>query len=240
MKLKNIVIQSFMSILLLLILTSCRKHTALSVPIPEMIMHSISNMDGQIQLLETPPNSVELNELVNDTVLFVFPERQNHKLSKSITTDLSEPGEYFSDDLAKDKQTWESLNPSTIEKGTIVSSYYFHYDNETYDDGFTFSDYFGCEGQLQVNSSITFDRPILGVIMRAGLGTKDHLRRSDGELGWSDVDYCEHNLSHFPGINIADGCQSDRFILSEDRLTLFMRNNTDIHHDNFRVVIEGE
>ena len=76
--------------------------------------------------------------------------------------------------------------------------------------------------------------------MRAGLGAEAKLLNSDEELGLSYVAYDQQNLRHFPGINIADGCQSDRFILSEDRLTLFVINNTDIHHDNYRIVIAAD
>lgn len=72
------------------------------------------------------------------------------------------------------------------------------------------------------------------------LGPQFHLNLSDEEFGLPTVDYCEHNLRHFPGINIADGCQSDRFILSQDRRTLWVTNNTDIHHDNYRVIIQAD
>lgn len=197
----------------------------------------IETLTGQIQFLEEAPESVELDVLVSDTLLFIFAEKKNHILLTSVATDLSMPGDYFPDSIPDEEQTWEALIPGSIQAGTKVTSYYLHYNNETYKDNFNTIDYLGCIGQYQVNAEIKFTTPVLGIIMQAGLGELDRLGNSNRELGLPSVDYCEDNLLHFPGINIADGCQSDQFILSEDRMTLTLKNNTDIHHDNYRVVL---
>lgn len=76
--------------------------------------------------------------------------------------------------------------------------------------------------------------------MRAGVGRRATLQRSDEQLGLPGVDYCEHNLRHFPGVNISDGCGSDRFVLSEDRTTLTERSFTDIDHHNYRVILAAQ
>ncbi|WP_343764793.1 hypothetical protein [Gangjinia marincola] len=200
----------------------------------------IESLSGQIKLLEQPPASLELDELTSDTLLFIFAEKRSHTLVTSIEIDLSMPGNYFPSTFPGDEQTWEALMPGNIPAGTVVDSYYLHYDNETYNDTFDINNYFNCIGQYQVNAVIKFSKPVLGIIMRAGLGEEDHLGNSNNELGVASVDYCEDNLSHFPGINIVDGCQSDQFILSEDRKTLTLKNNTDIHHDNYRVILAAD
>lgn len=199
----------------------------------------IQQFSGELTFLQQPPASVELDALVSDTTLFMFIEKENYILTTDIVLDISQPGDYFDDSIIPDSlQTWDLLNPGLIPAGTEVHSIYFHYDNETYNQTFNLFNYLNCIGQYQVNSQITFNYPVLGIIMRAS-GNQPNLLNSDTELGLSTVDYCEHNLSHFPGINIADGCQSDRFILSADRLTLTLKNNTDIHHDNYRVVLDA-
>ncbi len=209
---------------------------------PELVENerAIEKLEGDIKFLRRAPRSVELFKLENDSLLFMFAEKMNYTLKHDLKIDLSEPGDYFPDSLPGDKQTWEALHPAVIPAGTKVSSYYFHYDNKTYNDDISVRDYFNCIGQYRVNAKVTFNKPVLGIVMRAGLGPRFHLLLSDKELGLPWVDYCEHNFRHFPGINIADGCQSDRFILSEDRKTLYLRNNTDVHHDNYRVILAAD
>lgn len=197
----------------------------------------IETLKGQVHFLAEAPESLELDVLVSDTLLFMFAEKRNHTLLTAIATDLSMPGDYFPDSVPDEQQTWEALVPGSIPAGTKVTSYYLHYNNETYKDNFDTTDYLNCIGQYQVNGEIKFSTPVLGIIMQAGLGEMDRLGNSNRELGLPSVDYCEDNLLHFPGINIADGCQSDRFVLSEDRMALIVKNNTDIHHDNYRVIL---
>ncbi len=200
----------------------------------------IQSIEGDIAYLNQPPASVELGALVSDSDLFVFAEKQNHTLAGDLNVDLSQPGDYFPDTIPEDQQTWEALNPGVIPAGTRVDSYYFHYDNQTYNDTFNLRRYLNCIGQYQVSGQITFKQPVLGVVMRAGFGRNANLRTSDAELGLPGVDYCEHYSRHFPGVNIVDGCQSDRFVLSADRRTLWLTNNTDIHHDNYRVIVAAD
>lgn len=200
----------------------------------------IVQTSGAITVLAEPPPSVELFALESDDTLFVFAERKGHVLSRDLTVNLSRPGDYFPETTPASERSWEALGPGIIAKGTRVDSYYFHFDNETYNENFSVRRYFGCEGQYGVSGSITFERPILGVVMRAGLGRRAHLRQADEELGLAEVDYDQHYLRHFPGVNIADGCGSDRFILSEDRRTLTVTNFTDVHHDNYRVIVAAD
>lgn len=195
---------------------------------------------GAITWLEKAPPSVELFALESDTELFVFGEKKDHALTRDLTVDLSQPGDYFPEGTPDSQRGWDKLNAGVISKGTRVDSYYFHFDNKTYNDNVSVRNYFGCKGQYQVTGSITFERPILGIAMRAGVGRRAHLLQSDKELGLASVDYDEHYFRHFPGVNIADGCGSDHFILSADRRTLTVTNFTDVHHDNYRVIVSAE
>lgn len=215
----------------------CTKTERLTSSSSDPYVDNIERLTGAITYLETPPPSVELHALVDDSTIFMFAEKMNHRLRGNLAIDLSSPGDYFPDSVPEEEQTWEAMLPDEIPAGTVVSSFYLHYDNETYDDSFNLQNYINCIGQYRVKGSITFKQPILGVVMRAGVARQAHLRQSDRELGLASVNYCEHYLRHFPGINIADGCQSDRFILSEDRKTLYVTNNTDIHHDNYRIIV---
>lgn len=198
---------------------------------------AIVSISGAIKLLPQAPASVELWELESDSDLFVFAEKNNVTLTKDLSVDISRPGTYFDDTTPSDERGWDNLSPTVIPKGTKVDSFYFHFDNATYDDSFSVRNYFGCDKQISVSGSITFSQPIIGIAMRAGVGPRATLLRGDEQLGLPDVDYCEHNLRHFPGVNISDGCGSDQFILSADRKTLTVRNFTDIHHDNYRVIL---
>jgi len=200
----------------------------------------IESVSGDITYLDDPPPSVELWELESDFELFVFPEKKNHPLGQDLDVDIAEPGDYFPDSVPDDQQSWEAMNPGVIPAGTLVDSYYFHFDNETYDDSFRLWRYLSCTGQYGVSGSITFKNPVLGIVMRAEGGENAHLLASDEEVGLPGVDYCEHYARHFPGVNIADGCQSDHFVLSADRRTLWLTNFTDLHMDNYRVIVEAE
>ena len=200
----------------------------------------IESFDGDIRLLPSPPISLELGALTSDTDLFLFAEARGHTLLRDLTVNLSQPGDYFPDTIPERDQTWAALGPGIIPAGTRVDTYYVHYDNETYNETFSWRRYRNCIGQHRVSGRVTFRKPVLGIVMRAGGRRNAHLRQADREFGLPGVDYCEHYLRHFPGINIADGCHSDRFILSEDRRTLWLTNHTDIHHDNYRIVVAAE
>ncbi len=229
-----------MVLMLTLAICSCNNDDAIAeseIPTNE---NPITNITGAIRFLDEAPESLELDVLVDDDYVFMFTEKVNHELRIDIVTDLSVPGDYFPDTIPDSEQTWENLIPGIILAGTRVNCYYLHYNNATYKDSFDVTNYLGCIGQYRVEGEITFNAPVLGIVMRADLNDNDHLGNSNAELGVPGVDYCEHNLQHFPGINIADGCQSDRFILSADRKTLSITNNTDIHHDNYRVIVAAE
>lgn len=194
---------------------------------------------GAIRLLARPPASVDLGALESDTDIFVFAEKQGHVLTRTIDVDISLPGDYRNARRPRDERDWSILSPGVIARGVRVDSFYFHYDNASYTDNISVRDYLRCRNQIGASGRITFMRPVLGIVMRAYRGRNDFLGRTNAELGLPGVTYCTHNFRHFPGVNIADGCGSDRFILSTDRRTLDVTNFSDVHHDNYRVVVEA-
>lgn len=197
---------------------------------PNGDLDRVVQTSGDITLLATPPSSVELDALTSDDELFVFAEQQAVQLTERVAVDLMEPGDYFAPDTPDNERTYDNLPSGHLPAGTIVDSFYFHADNETYE--FRPRQYFGCDGQIGVDGSITFDRPIIGVVLRSV-----KLNRSNDDVGIDGVDYDEHTYRHFPGVNIVDGCASDRISISDDRHTLTVTNFGDIHHDNYRVLL---
>lgn len=195
----------------------------------------IATVTGDITYLSTPPSSVELFMLESDTDLFVFAEKQGLVLQSDLPVNIGEPGDYFPEGTPDSVMTWESLNPGTIPAGTAVDCYYFHFDNETYNDTLNSYNYFHCIGQKGVSGTITFKNPVLGLIIRGY-----NLNQSNPILGIDTVEYDTDLTRSFPGINIVDGCHSDHFILSKDRRTLQLTNHTDVHHDNYRVVVQSD
>lgn len=185
---------------------------------------------GMVTILDEPPASVELGALESDTALFVFQERTGVTLSEDMAADILEPGDYFPDETPDRERTAANLPSGFVPAGTTVDAFYFHFDNQSYE--FDLTRYLGCEGQIGVTGSVTFDQPILGIILRSY-----KLNQSNDEVGLSTVEYDEDSLVSFPGVNLTDGCKSDRMTLSADRRTLTVRNFTDIHHDNYRVLV---
>ncbi|MEM7763880.1 MAG: hypothetical protein AAF290_07335 [Pseudomonadota bacterium] len=200
----------------------------------------IVSTSGDIRFLRAPPRSVDLWELESDDDLFVFAERKRVLLTEDLPVDISRPGDYKNQRKPRDPRDWSVLSPGVIPAGTKVDAYYFHFDNASYTDNLSVRGYFACQNQIRVSGRITFAKPVLGIVMRAYARDGNYLGLSNEVLGLSEVEYCEHNFRHFPGANIADGCGSDRFVLSKDRRTLWLTNFTDVHHDNYRVVVAAE
>lgn len=189
----------------------------------------ITFLGGSMTYLDTPPESVRLGDLTSDFNTWVFAEQQQVTLSRDVRAEITQPGTWF-DDADEDASPGD-LPYGTIPAGSVVDSYFFHFDNESYD--FNLRGYLGCEGQIGVEGTISFDRPIIGVII-----TPRNMNRSGRQVALENTDYDDAPASPtFPGLNVANGCGSDRLILSDDRMTLIARNFTDIHHDNFRVLL---
>ena len=64
----------------------------------------IEHTEGQLLVLDAPPASVELDELVSDTLMYVFVEKTDYDLATDIVVDLSQPGEYSPDTVPADER----------------------------------------------------------------------------------------------------------------------------------------
>ena len=76
--------------LILMLAASCRQqgNEVIEPQIP-VEKPKIENIEGSIRFLEQAPRSVELDELVSDTLMFMFAERQAHILTQNVVVDLS-------------------------------------------------------------------------------------------------------------------------------------------------------
>ena len=140
--------------------------------------------DGVMEV--APPASVVFNDTESSNII-VFAEQQDLTLSADLEIDASTPG-LFDGSVAP--------VPATIPAGTILNSYFVHFDPI----GTTQTEQFG---------AIVFDEPILGLII-----TPDNLSTSDAVLGLSGTSY--------PTGQAARGLENvqDIFELSADRRTV--------------------
>lgn len=189
----------------------------------------ITYLGGSMTYLGTPPESVRLGDLTSDFNTWVFAEQQQVTLSRDVRAEITQPGTWFDD--ADEDAGPRDLPYGTIPAGSVVDSYFFHFDNESYE--FNLRRYLGCDGQIGVEGTISFDRPIIAVII-----TPRNMNSSGRQVALEGTDYDDAPVSPtFPGLNVANGCGSDQISLSDDRMTMIARNFTDIHHDNFRVLL---
>src|SRR5271157_5381618 len=112
---------------------------------------------GSIDLLSSPPASLRLGELTSSADIYVFEERSDVKLPKKVAVDITSAGTYESRD---------SLTPGLIKKNTLVDSYLLHVDPS------------GLRESHEYNGSITFNTPILGLVVLS-----NHLTKTDAFLG---------------------------------------------------------
>lgn len=77
---------------------------------------------GNIVVMDPPPVSVVFNtpEVEDLTRIFAFKERESCELGADVTVDIAEPGYYTNNYGAK---------PKVISAGTMVDSYFLHYDS---------------------------------------------------------------------------------------------------------------
>ncbi|RMF86878.1 MAG: hypothetical protein D6739_02515, partial [Nitrospirae bacterium] len=107
--------------------------------------------------LAPPPGDVTLGAYESDTAIYLFPERTGVTLASDLAADVTAPGSVG---------TSADLTPGTIAAATAVDSYLLHFDPV------------GSTNVVRLTGSVTFDRPILGVLV-----ADNTLAGSDGPLG---------------------------------------------------------
>ncbi len=116
-----------------------------------------------------PPPSVEAGMVENNQLINVFTERTNVVLPTNIAVDFTAAGKY--DDWNKIPATSPKINA-----GTSVNSYYI------------FTDQVGVTGSKTYTATITFDEPIIGVMVN-----RPKLANSDAFLGAAGTTYSPTN-----------------------------------------------
>jgi hypothetical protein len=164
----------------------------------------IISTSGAIDVLPSPPASVRLGALLSNTTIFTFAEQVDVALSAPIQVDITQAGTY---------QSTASLTPGIIPMGTMVDSYFLHSDP--------------ANPHKQYDGSVTFDTPILGVIVIA-----DTLKASDPILGAPGTLY--------PILAIGRGLElsadQDHVTLSSDLKTLTVHFFTHFNVDQVRII----
>jgi hypothetical protein len=176
--------------------------------------------DGAVSYEGTMLSGLNLStgQTESDNYIFVWDEQQNVTLTQDLAVDITEPGEYNRD---------KSPTPSTVSAGTTVSSYILHFDEDT--------------GGRTLSGSITFDTPVLGIIMATN--PPDSLVASDGIVGIPTTTYgpigpSPHNVRGLETFSTAHTRQ-DPFTLSEDELTVSFVLYTSGGIDEMRIITEA-
>ncbi len=167
----------------------------------------IVSTSGDVEIINPPPSVLEA-ALEDPSLTRVFQEQTSHELAADLTVNMNAPGTFTAPaDLP--------VLTLTIPAGTVVDSYLFHFDYEVNN---TVRESVG---------SVTFDRPILGVI-----GRLSDLVASDAELGAPGTSYSTLATS-----GIWDS--QDSVTLSSDLRTLSFDLTMGGKVDDLRVVTQA-
>jgi MYXO-CTERM domain-containing protein len=159
------------------------------------------------------PADARLNVLTNACIAKVWNERQNVALTQDLRVDAFMRGRLF--DEVKD------LQGKVLPKNLIVSSHYVHFDSP------------GTQHATLRQASITFDQPIVGVIMLNKQGSRS-LDNTDAIFGMGTQ--FTKNLD-LRGLEL-NPC-GDRFKISNDGKTLTFWSTISNPGDYFRVITSG-
>ena len=160
-----------------------------------------------------PPWPRKIRFVKSDQVIFVRPEGRTVQLKTELKVNISAPGEY-----AK----LEDLSPKTLQANETVRSYILHFSPETP---------LVERRAKRVTGSITFDRPVLGMIVR-----HDELLATSRRFGRRGLGEAHQRRE----LNLRGDETGDRITLSEDRKTVNLdlispRRSSDL----IRVIVES-
>jgi len=105
----------------------------------------IASLGGDLVQV-SPPGSVAIGATEDSDDIIIFAEKQNLTLGAAILANITAPGTATS---------VGTLSPGSILAGTIVSSYFVHFDPVGTPGGV-----------VTLSGTVTFQVPILGIIMR--------------------------------------------------------------------------
>ena len=175
--------------------------------------HDEPQTHGAVRLLRHPPESVDVDKLESNDFMLLFEERTLVSLPKRLPVTFTVPGRYV--------QVRGQLG--RLAAGTRVSSYLLHFDSIPVG---------GRARRLRLDGSITFPRPVLGVLSRG-----KQLVASDALLGAPGTFYGQ---LHSRGLDVkAKDDTYDIVTLSEDRRTLHVSFSVARSSDQLRILTEG-
>jgi hypothetical protein len=179
--------------------------TALTVALPAYA--DLFSSTGSVSVI-APPASVVVNSgLESNTLTYFFTEQRDLVLPSDVAVNITTPGTYNSNG---------SLTPGTIAAGTKVDSYYLHTDPVGQPS--TGINYVG---------SVTFDTPILGVIVLDA-----QFNASNGLLGAAGTLYSASGQ----GLELGSAAGDDSVALSIDGETLSYNLETSTAADDIRII----
>ncbi|MEM8670348.1 MAG: FecR domain-containing protein [Planctomycetota bacterium] len=160
-----------------------------------------------------PPWPRQIRFVQSDEDIFIATEGHAVELSNDLDVNISQPGKYTSID---------QLTPATIQPGERVRSYLLHYSPQTQR---------GPRRAQRVTGSITFDRPVRGLIV-----LHEELLASSRRFTFRSAG--EGNSRR--ELNLNDDASGDRVTLSEDGKTVtFDLVSPGRSSDLARVIVEG-
>lgn len=163
----------------------------------------VAEHSDNVELLPFAPDSVEADSLESDTKLFVFRERTGVVIETGDRAAITRPGSYTS----------STVPGGELPVGALADSFFLHFDGP------------GDRPEPAViDASITFDRPILGIITGGGLPEVNR-RFAGPDTRYTD----DRHRGIEPG---------DTVTLSDDRRTLTV-HLVSYRPDQLRVIVEA-
>lgn len=183
-------------------------------PAPPERYHDEPTTQGAICLLREPPKSLAVGALESNEFILLLAERENVQLYRPIPVSLTLPGRY---DRFRNKD-------GKLRPPQRVDSYLLHFDALSTPQNYS---------HLRLDGSVTFPRPILGV-----LAVGQILTLTDPLFGISEVIQSD---ARSRGLDRkAKGSNLDVVTLSEDRRTLHVNFSVKGSCDQLRILIEAE
>ena len=169
----------------------------------------ISSFNSKVSLESPFPTDLQEGSLESDTQMFLIAEQMDALLLVGLSVDINAPGTYTTPD---------PLTGGTLSAGLSVESYLVHFDRVG-----------NASTNTQVTgATITFDRPILGVIVTTAYHTA-----SDSVVGNAGVTYAVLGRN----LNFGSG---DIVTLSADMLTITLNLKESTGVDNIRIITTPE
>ena len=171
---------------------------------------AIISTSGAIVVI-SPPSDARTGHFENDHAIHAFAEQQNVTLPNSVAVDVTQIGSTTTGGVL-------TLSPGTISAGTVVSSYFLHFD-----------DVGSSQTPVNATGSLTFNTNVLGVAVLSGT-----LNATDAMPGLPTTIYASGDSSRGfepPGIPGAD-----ILTLSSDRRTVTVNLQNVDKSDDVRII----